>query len=131
MKVANLLNAIAVASMLLVTVPSEVDGQHTAPDPGESALRALVAAPSPAAEDRAAIRDFLARDEVRDAATSHGIDLDRARQAAATLDDEAASDLAERIRTLQDGEVLAGGDRVVISGSVILIVLLLLILIAI
>lgn len=93
-------------------------------------LREMVAEPTPDARNRAVIDDFLSRKDVRNVAQSHGMDPERLSSRAATLDAEAAGDLATRISTLQDEGALAGGDTFVISASTIIIILLLLILIA-
>ena len=108
----------------------QLNAQAQSEDASTRALRELVATEqSPAAQDHQVIQSFLERIEVREAAQGHGIDMERVRTGAATLNDRAASDLADRIETLQD-QALAGGDTLVISASTIVIVLLILILVA-
>ncbi len=77
--------------------------------------------------DRAAIREALARQEVRDAAKSLSIDMDRVTAAADTLDGADLVKAADAAR--QVNQQLAGGaSTVVISTTTIIIALLLLIL---
>lgn len=80
--------------------------------------------------DRSAVREALARPEVRDVAGKVGVDLDRLAATAATLsgdDLERAADSARQVN-----EALTGGASViVISTTTIIIVLLLVLLIVI
>jgi len=80
--------------------------------------------------DRAAVREALARPEVRSVATSMGMDLDRIDAAVATM---SASDMAQAAATArQVNEQLVGGaSTVVISTTTIIIALLVIILIVI
>ena len=77
--------------------------------------------------DRAAIREAIARPEVRDAAKSLGIDIDRVTTAADTL---SGPDLAKAAATARqvNQELVGGASTVVISTTTIIIGLLLLIL---
>ncbi len=77
--------------------------------------------------DRAAIREALARPEVRDAAKSLNIDMERVTAAADTLsgpDLVKASDAARQV----NHQLVGGASTVVISTTTIIIALLLLIL---
>jgi hypothetical protein len=77
--------------------------------------------------DRAAIREAISRPEVRDAATSLGIDIDRVTTAADTL---SGPDLAKAASTARqvNQQLVGGASTVVISTTTIIIALLLLIL---
>ena len=77
--------------------------------------------------DRAAIREALARPEVRDAAKALNIDMDRVNAAADTLsgaDLARAADAARRV----NHQLVGGASTVVISTTTIIIALLLIIL---
>lgn len=82
---------------------------------------------SAAGADRAELRAFLQRPEVRSIADDAGIDVQTAATAVASLSDGDVADLSGRLA--QAEAALAGGDRVVISTTAIIIGLLLLILI--
>lgn len=77
--------------------------------------------------DRAAIREAISRPEVRDAAKSLGIDMDRVTTAADTL---SGPDLAKAAATARqvNQQLVGGASTVVISTTTIIIALLLLIL---
>ena len=80
------------------------------------------------AADRAAIREALARPEVRDVAASLGLDPVRAAAAVDTMigaDLERAASTARRITT----PIVGGASNIVISTTTLIIALLLLILI--
>lgn len=75
---------------------------------------------------RSAIRSVLQRPEVRRTARTHGIDLTRAEDAAATLEGEELDRAYQK--TLDVREALAGGDdAIVISATTLIIALLVLI----
>jgi hypothetical protein len=79
--------------------------------------------------DRQAIQTMLQRAEVRQAAGSAGLDLERASAAAAVLSGPALVTLAAQARAVNAG--LAGGDStVVISATALIIILLIIILLA-
>ena len=79
--------------------------------------------------DRQAIESMLERPDVRQIAGAAGLDLARAKAAAAVLSGPELERLAEQARAVELG--LVGGDStVVISSTVIIIVLLVLILVA-
>jgi CO dehydrogenase/acetyl-CoA synthase alpha subunit len=133
MSIRRIFSIMTVALVSIIGGSSDVSAQdvteEAATEAAVQSLRQLAAAPSPGAADRIVIREFLERDDVRAAADGRGIDLTRVAQAAATIDDEAAADMADRIRDLEE-EALAGGDTLVISASTVVIVLLVLILVA-
>lgn len=90
--------------------------------------RAVQQKATPGAADRAALRRLLARPEAKQLASRYGLDLERARDAVATLDGPELADLGARARRIDAG--LAGGsDTLVISSTTIIIALLVLIII--
>jgi len=94
----------------------------------ETELRTLVSEhETDAGADRAAIADFLDRDEVSQAARTGGIDLERVRAAVPALGADDAEKVAERVQDVE--QQLAGGDTFVISTTTIIIALLVVILI--
>jgi hypothetical protein len=106
------------AAVALFTVgPLAAQGPSTI-DP--AALDAAVTTPT--ADSRAVIGEALSSEQAIAAAATLGLDSDALEARIATLGDEDADRLAERI--------LAGGDSVTISVTAIIIILLLLILIA-
>ena len=119
---------ISIVLVLLVALVPPVYGQtsHTAPTAAlDAAVQGHVAS---RAADREAVQRLLARPAVREIAGDAGIDLRRAEQAVATLDDAALTEVAAQARQVE--QALAGGQsRVTISTATIIIVLLLIILI--
>jgi hypothetical protein len=90
--------------------------------------RAVRRKATPAAADRAALRRLLARPEASHLANRYGLDLQRARDAVATLDGAELAELGARARRIDAG--LAGGnDTIVISTTTLIIALLVLIII--
>ena len=77
--------------------------------------------------DRTAIHDALARPDVRDAARSLGIDVDRASAAVETLSGPDLSKAADAARQVNQ-QMVGGASTVVISTTTIIIILLLVIL---
>ncbi len=73
--------------------------------------------------DRAALRELLNRQDVRSAAEGAGLDVNRALDAVNTLSGDELSTLGQQAQTLN--EQLAGGDRVVITTTVLTLVLVL------
>lgn len=114
---------------LLVTLgfSSDVLAQHEhVIDP--SALAAAVTQHASQQDaDRAAIRETLARREVRDAAASAGIDLDSVLGAVGTLDGVQLEQTAATARQVNDA-LVGGQSSVTISTTMIIIALLVLIL---
>jgi hypothetical protein len=80
-----------------------------------------------AAVQRATIQSLLSRPEVQRWAAEAGLDLERAKARAATLQGEDLQRLAQQARHV-DAQ-LAGGDALVIGSTTIIIALLILILI--
>lgn len=90
--------------------------------------RTVRRASTPAAADRAALRRLLARPETKRLADRYGLDLQRARDAVATLDGPELAELGQRARRIDAG--LAGGaSTIVISSTTIIIALLVLVII--
>ena len=77
--------------------------------------------------DRAAIREALARPEVRDAAKSVSIDIDQVSAAADTLSGADLTKAADAARQVNH-QLVGGASTVVISTTTIIIALLLIIL---
>ncbi len=112
---------------LLAVAPGQIQAQTAASDV-TTELRTLVSEhETEAGADRAAIADFLDRDEVAQAARTGGIDLDRVRAAVPALGADDAEKVAERVQDVE--QQLAGGDTFVISTTTIIIALLVVILI--
>ena len=117
-----------VASLIaLITVPSSVfaDEQHLV-SPGQlaSAVSEHVASQD---TDRAAIREALARPQVRSIAESMGVDLSRVSAAADTIRGAELTRAADAARQVNQ-QLVGGASTVVISTTTIIIILLLLIL---
>jgi len=91
-------------------------------------LRTMVAGQAQPDGDREAIRGFLDRADVERAATAHGLDAERLRAGVATLDTDAAQELARQARTVEEDQDQVGGNTIVISSTAIIIALLVLIL---
>jgi hypothetical protein len=107
--------------------PAFAQRQQHVVDPG---MLAAAVAQHAAAEsaDRAAVRDALARRDVRDAAASMGLDPGRLAASVETMsgaDLERAASLARQI----DQPLVGGASTIVISTTTIIIALLLIILI--
>lgn len=118
----------ALAAILLVGAPALVSAQegHVV-DRGELE-RATAADDATDDARRAAIRSVLQREEVREQAAAHGIDLVEAMDAVATLDGGPLALVYERARTVD--RALTGGDStIVISATTLIIILLVLIII--
>ena len=117
--------------LILVTIPAGsafADPQHVV-DPSQLAASVTQHVATQDA-NRAAIRDALARPEVRDVATAMGVDLTRI---ATSVDTLSGSDLDRAAATArQVTDQLAGGaSTVTISTTTIIIALLLIILLVI
>lgn len=76
--------------------------------------------------DREAVRRFLDREDVRDAAGTVGVDVEKMKDGVSTLDDAEAAGLADRV---EETEAALAQNTVVISTTAIIIGLLVLILI--
>lgn len=113
--------------LIVLTVPgSAFAGQQHIVDPNE--LAAAVAGYLATQDaDRTAIRETLARAEVRDLAARLGIDMMRATAAVDTL---SGADLEHAAATARqvDHQLVGGASSVTLSTTTIIIVLLLLIL---
>ena len=114
--------------LVLVTAmaaPAFADPQHLVP-PGQ--LTATVT-DRVAAQDasRAAIREALARPEVRDVATSMHLDLSRAAAAIETLSGTDLEQAANAARSVNE-QLVGGASTIVLSTTTIIIALLVVIL---
>jgi hypothetical protein len=118
-------NLIAPVFLVLVASTAAFAGQQHLIPPGQIAavLGERVAAQD---ADRAAVREALARPEVREAAAKVGLDLARADAAVDNLeglDLERAADAARKVN-----QQFVGGDSITITTTTLIIILLLLIL---
>jgi hypothetical protein len=114
-------------SLLMIPTGSAFAGQQHVVDASQFA--AAVARQMDAEDaDRAAIRDTLARPDVRDVATRLGLDMTRMATAVDTL---SGSDLERAAATARqvDHELVGGASTITLSTTTIIIVLLVLILI--
>ena len=113
--------------IVVMALPARVVGQQHAVDPTEIA-KAVAQHAATVQTDRAAIREALARPEVRSLAARAGVDLGRLTNGLDTLP---AADLARAATAARDvNEALVGGaSTIVISTTTIIIGLLLLLLI--
>ncbi|MFW6083874.1 MAG: PA2779 family protein [Gemmatimonadota bacterium] len=116
----------AVALIALLSVPAQGLAQEHAVSP--EALDAMAVEHAASVEaDRAELRAFLDRPEVRRVAAEAGVDVQTAVTAVASLSAEEVADLSGRVA--QAEAALDGGDRIVISTTAIIIGLLILIVI--
>ncbi len=114
----------------LIALPVGVSAQEAPQAPTqERTLNALTAQPAAAERARSTVSSFLDRADVKKVAEDHGIDLQRLREGVATLDDDAAADLARRVETADQQLAHVGGDTFVISSTVVIIALLVIILV--
>ena len=117
--------------LILVTIPAGsafADPQHVV-DPSQLAASVAQHVATQDA-DRAAIRDALARPEVREVATAMGVDMTRMATAADTLKGADLERAAATARQVND-QLVGGASNVTISTTTIIIVLLLIILLVI
>lgn len=126
MKIARSLLVFLLVPLMLAPGSAYADQQHIV---NPSQLQAATAERATAQDaDRAAIREALARTEVRDAATKLGVNLDQLDTAVNTLsgdDLERAAATARQVNT----SLVGGASTVTISTTTIIIVLLIIILI--
>ena len=124
MRHARLLVTLTVA-LLMAASSAFAAGQHVVSPQQLAATVTGQAAQQDA--DRAAIHEALARPEVRDAAKSLSIDIDRVATAADTLSGADLAKAADAARQVNH-QLVGGASTVVISTTTIIIALLLLIL---
>ena len=117
------------ALSLSLVLGGEVRAQETSTTDLESELRMMVAEPTAADLDRQTVRDFLERDDVREAVETSGMDAERLEARVATLEGEKLTELAERVRSMEQDGDLVGGSTIVISSTTLIIILLILILV--
>jgi len=117
--------ALAVVSSILIAAPRVSAQVHVA---GQEALDAAVQQHVSAVDqDRETIRVFLQRDDIRAIAGKYGVDIRRAENGIAAMNETDLASTAAKVR--QVNEALAGGQSTVtISLTTIIIVLLVLIL---
>ena len=117
--------ALAVVSSILIAAPRVSAQVHVA---GQEALDAAVQQHVSAVDqDRETIRVFLQRDDIRAIAGKYGVDIRRAENGIAAMNEADLASTAAKVR--QANEALAGGQSTVtISLTTIIIVLLVLIL---
>ena len=117
--------------LILVTIPAGsafADPQHVV-DPGQLAASVTQHVATQDA-DRAAIRDALARPEVRDVAAAMGLDTTRMATSVDTLRGSDLERAAATARQVTD-QLVGGASTVTISTTTIIIALLLIILLVI
>jgi hypothetical protein len=116
-------------TLLLVMSTSVFAQQQHAVDPAAiaGAVTQHVAAQD---ADRAAVRDALARPEVRDMASRMGVDLTRANASVATMSGTDLQQAASAARQINNS-LVGGASTVVISTTTIIIALLIVIIIVI
>lgn len=122
----TLRSLLAGSLIVVMALPVRAVGQQHAVDPSEIA-KAVAQHAATVQTDRAAIREALARPEVRSLAVRAGVDLARLTNGLDTL---SAADLGRAAATARDvNEALVGGASITISTTTIIIGLLLLLLI--
>src|SRR5262245_65994513 len=122
----TLRSLLAGSLVVVMALPARALGQQHAVDPAEIA-KAVAQHAATEQADRAAIRDALARPDVRSLAAKAGVDLGRLTKGVDTL---SAADLARAATAARDlNEPLVGGASITLSTTTIIIGLLLLLLI--
>ena len=117
-------SGILAAALLGVAVPLHAQARTAV---SGSELEAAVAARSTQrTENEGTVRQFLQSDRVRDAANGMGVSTEDLSARVGTADDATLNLLAERTRAGERD--LAGGDTLVISGTLVIIILLIIIL---
>jgi len=110
---------------LVILMAASVAAQHVVPP---QQLAATIAEQMTRQDaDRAAVREALARPEVRAVASSMKIDMDKVMSTVDTLSDVELAQAADAARQVNH-QLVGGASTVVISTTTIIIVLLLLIL---
>lgn len=112
--------------LILAAPGNAVAGQHIVPP---SQIAAAASAHTAAQDaDRAAVREALARPEVRSAAATLGVDVDRLDSVVATM---SGADLQQAASTARqvNAQLVGGASTVTISTTTIIIALLIVILI--
>lgn len=119
----------AVAALVWLALPTVGLAQsHESHTASPETLDAIAAAHAGSVEaERAELRAFLERPEVREIAADAGLDVVTAETAVASLSPAETRDLSARVDQLD--AALAGGDSVVISTTAIIVALLVLIII--
>lgn len=128
MRVRNPATLLSAAALALTVAPLAAQERQPSSVMTGSEIDALVETRTRSVEtERTALARFLAREDVREIATSGGLDVRDVRSAAATLDDD---DVLRLAPMLADAEAaLIGGDTVVIGTTTLIIALLVLIII--
>jgi hypothetical protein len=111
---------------MIVSWSAFADAQQHVIDPGQLAATIEQSVAKQDA-DRAAIREALARSQVREVATNIGVDLAKVSAAVDTLSGYELTRAGEAARQINE-QLVGGASTVVISTTTIIIVLLLLIL---
>ncbi|HKK28028.1 MAG TPA: hypothetical protein VKB18_08085 [Gemmatimonadota bacterium] len=117
---------LGLGALVALAAPAAAQQAHAVSP--EQVTRTVDGATTRSQADRAALEELLARPQTEAVANRYGLDLQRAREAAATLDGRELARLGSRARQLN--EALAGGaDMIVISSTTLIIALLVLIII--
>lgn len=119
---------LALAATLVL--PTRGEAQANGVSDVEAELRSMVTPASETDTDRDVVLDFLDREDVGTVGFGRGLDVDAMKDGVRALDDEAAADLAHRVRDMQQDPDQVGGDTLVITSTTVIIVLLILIFVA-
>jgi predicted outer membrane protein len=117
---------LAVTLIVLMAVSSAVAGDQHVVSPQQLAATVSQQVAQQDA-DRAAVREALARPEVRDFAKKMNVDMNRVDAIASTLSGVDLAQAAQAARQV-NGQLVGGASTVVISTTTIIIILLLIIL---
>jgi hypothetical protein len=128
MRFVKQLLVLSLSLMMMMSTSAFAQQQH-AVDPGAIA-GAVTQHVATQDADRAAVRDALARPEVRDVAAHMGVDLTRADAAVATMSGADLQQAASAARQVNHS-LVGGASTVVISTTTIIIALLVIIIIVI
>jgi hypothetical protein len=117
---------VGLGALLAVSGPAAAQQAHVVSS--SEVDQAVRTASTPAAAERAALRRLLARPQTQAVADRYGLDLERARDAVATLDGPELAQLGARAQRL-DAALAGGADTVIIPVTTIIIALLVLVII--
>jgi len=118
--------ALGLGALVALAAPAAAQQAHVVSP--RAVTRTVDAATTPSGADRAALRELLGRPQAEAVASRYGLDLQRARDAVATLDGPELARLGSRARELND-ELAGGADTIVISSTTLIIALLVLIIV--
>jgi len=117
--------AVPFVFLVAASTHASADQRHIVP-PGQLAAT-IEQQVSTRDRDRSAVREALARPEVREAAAKLGVDLKRATAAVDTLDEPDLARAADVARQVND-QLVGGASSITITTTTLIIILLLVIL---